>query len=80
MKITEITYKSGAKAIKLEPGDGFSSITNGTMNSSMVIVPSEAFANQWHDTNDDPPEPPTPEEPTIEDKAEAYDILMGVES
>ena len=24
--------------------------------------------------------PPSPEEPTIEDKAEAYDILMGVES
>ena len=61
---------------KLIPSEGFAYVTNGEVYSTLVYLGVNDSAENWHDTNDEPPEPA--EEPTVEDKAEAYDILMGV--
>ena len=58
------------------PDEGYKYITDGaTYTDSIYLGKGQSIAN-WHDTNDEPPEPEP--EPTVEDKAEAYDILMGV--
>ena len=59
------------------PDDGYKYVTNGTVYSDGIYLGKTDNIANWHDTNDEPPDPT--EEPTIEDKAEAYDILMGVE-
>lgn len=57
------------------PGEGYKYLSNGTVWSEGIYLGKADSINNWHDTND---EPPLPEEgPTVEDKAEAYDILMG---
>lgn len=58
------------------PDDGFKYVTNGKVYSDGIYLGKNDSVENWHDTNDEPPDPE--EEPTIEDKAEAYDILMGV--
>lgn len=58
------------------PDDGYKYLTDGVTYTDSIYLGKGQNINVWHDTND---EPPTPEdEPTVEDKAEAYDILMGV--
>lgn len=58
------------------PGEGYKYLSNGTVWSDGIYLGKADSINNWHDTNDEPPAPE--DEPTIEDKAEAYDILMGV--
>lgn len=58
------------------PGEGYAYITNGTVWSEGLYLGRSDSISNWHDTNEEPPEPQ--EEPTAEDKAEAYDILTGV--
>lgn len=58
------------------PGEGYKYLSNGTVWSNGIYLGKSDSIDNWHDTNDEPPDPT--EEPTIEDKAEAYDILMGV--
>ena len=57
------------------PDDGFKYVTNGKVYSDSIYLGKNDSVANWHDTNDEPPE--SGEEPTVEDKAEAYDILMG---
>lgn len=57
------------------PSDGYKYITNGSAYSEGVYLGKNDRPENWHDTNDEPPEPE--EEPSVEDKAEAYDILTG---
>lgn len=58
------------------PSEGYKYITNGAVFSTHLFCGKNDNIENWHDTNDEPPDPE--EEPTVEDKAEAYDILMGV--
>ena len=58
------------------PDDGYKYISNGDVWAAEIYLGKADSIENWHDTND---EPPIPEDETIEDKAEAYDILMGVE-
>lgn len=60
------------------PDEGYKYVSNGNTWSEGIFLGKNDNIGNWHDTNEEPPE--EPEEPTIEDKAEAYDILMGVES
>ena len=57
------------------PGDGYKYITNGEVCTDSIYLGARDSISNWRDTNDEPPEPE--DEPTVEDKAEAYDILMG---
>lgn len=57
---------------KLMPSEGFAYITNGEVYSTLVYLGKNDSSENWHDTNDE-----LPDEPTVEDKAEAYDILIG---
>ena len=57
------------------PMEGYNYLTNGSVFSKGIFLGSSDSISNWHDTNDEPPEPT--DEPSIEDKAEAYDILMG---
>ena len=54
--------------------DNGKAVTNGNVISQSVYILASDVSN-W--TEIDEPEPPEPE-PSIEDKAEGYDILMGV--
>ena len=58
------------------PSDGYKYITNGEVYTDSIYLGARDSIDSWRDTNDEPPEPE--DEPSIEDKAEAYDILMGV--
>ena len=57
------------------PGEGYRYITNGTVYSDGIFLGRSDDIANWHDTNDEPPEP---DEPSVEDKAEAFDIITGV--
>lgn len=48
----------------LEPDDGFNWITNDEVWSTKVYLGTNDKVENWHDTNDDPPIPPEPEEVT----------------
>lgn len=50
-------------------------LTNGETYSKQVYLGIHDAPKNWREI----PDEDVPEEPTIEDKAEAYDILMGVE-
>ena len=57
------------------PDEGYKYLTNGEVYTDSIYLGARDSIDNWRDTNDEPPEPE--EEPTVEDKAEAYDILMG---
>lgn len=50
-------------------------LTNGETYSKQVYLGIHDSPENWHEI----PDEDVPKEPTIEDKAEAYDILIGVE-
>lgn len=54
------------------PGDGYKYITNGEVYTDSIYLGSRDNIDNWHDTNDEPED-----ESIVEDKAEAYDILIG---
>lgn len=58
------------------PDEGYKYITNGEVYTDSIYLGARDSISNWRDTNDEPPEPE--DEPSVEDKAEAYDILMGV--
>lgn len=58
------------------PDEGYKYITNGEVYTDSIYLGARDSIDNWHDTNDEPPEPE--DEPTVEDKAEAFDILTGV--
>lgn len=57
MNNTLITYPSGNTSVMLTPSEGYKHITNGTVFSDCVYLGKNANANDWQDTNDEPPEP-----------------------
>lgn len=57
------------------PSEGYKYLTNGEVFSDGIYLGVGRDINEWHDTNK---EPHDPDIPSIEAKAEAYDILMGV--
>lgn len=54
---------------RLTPSDGFKYITNGSIYSTLVYLGKFDSADNWHDTNDEPPV--ELEEATTEDYEEA---------
>lgn len=58
---------------ELFPDEGMT-LTNGAAYSKHVYLGKWDSAENWHEI----PEEDVPEPDSIEDKAEAYDILMGV--
>lgn len=60
---------------KITADDG-KTLTNGETYSKQVYLGIHDAPENWREIHDED----VPEEPAIEDKAEAYDILMGVES
>ena len=59
------------------PDEGYKYITNGEVYTNSIYLGKGQNINVWHDTNDEPPESEPEDEPTVEDKAEAFDILLG---
>ena len=57
------------------PSDGYKYLSNGTVWSEGIYLGKADSISNWHDTNDEPL--PPEEGATVEDKAEAYDILVG---
>ena len=57
------------------PSPGYAYLSNGTTWTDGLFLGRKNSIDNWHDTNNEPPAPE--DEPTLEDKAEAYDILMG---
>lgn len=54
------------------PGDGYKYITNGEVYTDSIYLGAKDSINNWHDTNDEPPEP----EDELTDE-EALEILLG---
>lgn len=54
------------------PDDGYKYITNGEVYTDSIYLGAKDSINNWHDTNDEPPEP----EEEIADE-EALEILLG---
>ena len=54
------------------PSEGFKYITNGEVYTDGIYLGAKDSIDNWHDTNDEPPEP----EEDIPDE-EALNILMG---
>lgn len=57
------------------PDDGYKYICKNDLFATQIKLGKNDDISNWHDTNDEPPEPQ--DEPSAEDKAEAYDILIG---
>lgn len=55
------------------PAEGYKYITNGSVYTDSIYLGSRDSIDNWHDTNDEPPEP----EPDDVDPAEAMEILFG---
>lgn len=58
---------------KITPVEG-KTLTNGQTYSKLVYLGTCDAPENWREV----PDEEVPTEPTVEDKAEAYDILMGV--
>lgn len=58
---------------KLTPDEGFKYISNGEVWSELVFLGRTDSVDNWHDTNDEPPEPEDDEEATAED----YENALG---
>lgn len=74
MRKTIITFPSGRTAVHLEPDDGYKYISDGENWSTSATLGKTASETDWHDTNDEPPAPPEPEE---EATAEDYENALG---
>lgn len=73
---TIVTYPSGNTAIQLTPSDGYKYITNDNTFTDVLFLGKNDNETNWHDTNDEPPVPPEPEEQaTEEDYIEALEKL-----
>lgn len=59
------------------PAPGFAWVSDGEIWTTDIYLGATDSIDRWHGTNEEPPEPVPEDEPTVEDKAEAYDILMG---
>ena len=58
---------------KLTPDEGYKYITNGEVWSDLVYLGINDSVDNWHDTNDEPPDPEYDEEATTED----YENTLG---
>lgn len=58
---------------KLTPDEGFKYISNGEVWSELVFLGRTDSVDNWHDTNDEPPEPEDDEEAAVED----YENALG---
>lgn len=60
----------------LKPSIGYKYVSDGETWSDWVILGKNDTADNWHDTNDEPPVPPAPVEVSAEEiKAELEAIL-----
>ena len=57
------------------PDEGYKYLTDGVTYTDSIYLGKGQSINAWHDTNEEPHDPDP--EPTAEDKAEAFDILLG---
>lgn len=57
------------------PVPGYAWVSDGEIWTTDIYLGASDSIERWHGTNEEPPEPD--DNPTVEDKAEAYDILMG---
>lgn len=55
------------------PSEGYKYLTNGSVYTDSIYLGSTDSISNWHDTNDEPPEP----EDDVPDE-EALSILLGV--
>lgn len=60
------------------PSDGYKYITNGSVWSEHIYLGRKDNINNWHDTNDEPPEPEEDEDATEQDYIDALNE-MGVD-
>ena len=61
-----------------EPSPGYKYVTNGDVYSTGIYLGTADSIENWHDTNDEPPEP-APYDPTAgADYIQAAKILLGV--
>lgn len=62
------------------PSEGYKYISNGkTWTDSIRLGRTDSIDN-WHDTNDEPPAPPVPEEEATSEDYEAALNRLGVET
>jgi len=52
---------------KLTPSEGYNYISNGETWSTLVYLGRTDSVDNWHDTNEEPPEPEIEEDATAED-------------
>lgn len=58
----------------ISPSDGYAYITNGTVWASEAYIGRSDSVDNWHDTNDEPPEPE--EEVTPEEIASELEAML----
>ena len=59
------------------PSEGYKYITNGEVYSEGVYLGINDKSENWHDTNDEPPEPNNEFESEKSEAEEILDILFG---
>lgn len=60
------------------PSEGYKYISNGNTWSEHIFLGKKDNINNWHDTNDEPPEPEDDEDATEQDYIDALNE-MGVD-
>lgn len=62
------------------PSEGYKYITNGVAFSTEIRLGFKDSISNWHDTNEEPPTPPEPEEEATEEDYKSALNELGVET
>lgn len=62
------------------PSEGYKYITNGEVYTDSIRLGRTDSIDNWHDTNDEPPAPPDPEDEATPADYEAALNRLGVET
>ena len=62
------------------PSEGFKYISNGTTWTDSIRLGRTDNISNWHDTNEEPPVPPDPEDEATAEDYEAALNRLGVET
>lgn len=73
MKIERIIYPSGSIGTKINKDNSYKYISNGSVWTDCVVLGRTDRVENWHDTNEEPPEPE--EQATDEDLENALTEL-----
>ena len=63
-----------------KPSDGYKYISNGDIFASEIHLRAGDSITNWHDTNEEPPTPPDPEDEATSEDYEAALNRLGVET